>query len=334
MAGAAPPVAIPVIDARAPDAAAAAGAACETLGCFHLTGAGLSRATLDTLLAESGSLFKALAALPEGDARRAAILAHPVATQFRGFTPLADEALADGALVGDAKEGLYFGVEAGEGSTEAGLPLHGANVWPDATLAPGLRAAVEAAFGALMTVCTTILLPMIATAAGEEGAFFEAAFAAGPPMAFLRPLHYPPVPSDPATVACGAHTDYGLVTLLHTDGGPGLEVEVGGAWRSVPPPAHDGDGATVFVNVGDMLERWSGGRFKAAKHRVVLPSPPRDRLSAAFFFDPPFRAVIDGVRYGDYILAKYRGTHASFAAGWSEGRRREGGEATAAHSGA
>ena len=97
---------------------------------------------------------------------------------------------------------------------------------------------------ALMTVCTTILLPMIATAAGEEGAFFEAAFAAGPPMAFLRPLHYPPVPSDPATVACGAHTDYGLVTLLHTDGGPGLEVEVGGAWRSVPPPAHDGDGAT------------------------------------------------------------------------------------------
>lgn len=319
MAGAAPPVSIPVVDARTPGAAAAAGAACASLGCFYLTGTPLAPAVLDALLREAGTFFDALAELPAGDARRRAVLAHPERTRFRGYTPLADEALADGgAAPGDAKEGLYFGVELEAGAAEASLPLHGPNVWPDPSLAPALRPAVEAAFASLLAVCQTVLLRMMATALGKDPSFFEAAFAVGPPMAFLRPLHYPPTPTDPVTGACGAgaHTDYGFVTLLHTDGGAGLEIDVEGEWRSVPPPPRaDGPDAcaTVFVNVGDMLERWSKGRFKAARHRVVLPSPPRDRLSAAFFFDPPFAAVIDGVRYGDYILEKYRGTHTSFA---------------------
>ena len=96
-------------------------------------------------------------------------------------------------------------------------------------------------------------------------------------------------------------------------------------WRSVPP----GPPGSLFVNGGDFLSLWSGGRWRAARHRVVIPAPV-NRHSAAFFYDPPFTAsaaplVRDGPggagreggsygTYGDYILERYRATHASFGA--------------------
>ena len=114
-----------------------------------------------------------------------------------------------------------------------------------------------------------------------------------------------------------------FLTLLLTDGTPGLEIDVGdGDWRAVLPPSTPPP--HVFVNVGDMLQRWSNGRWRSAPHRVAAPSGGRHRYSAAFFFDPPFEcrvacvtregeaAVAPEVRYGDYLLAKYRDTHALF----------------------
>lgn len=244
-----------------------------------------------------------------------------------------DEKLSsDANAASDLKEGLYFGRD----DPAATLPLHGANVWPSGTDAPGLRAAVTTAFTELETAALA-MLPVVGRALGVGPTFFVDAFATGPPMSFLRPLRYAPVPSDVAVgrLGAGAHTDYGFVTLLVTDGAPGLEVDAGGGdWRRVPsvadaaaaaglppPPSTE---AAVFVNVGDMLQRWSNGRWRSAPHRVVLPTAS-DRCSAAFFFDPPFECVVecvtqdtgekpiaDKVRYGDYILAKYRATHGSF----------------------
>jgi len=132
---------------------------------------------------------------------------------------------------------------------------------------------------------------------------------------------------------------FSFITLLLTDGTPGLEIDVGdGEWRAVPPPSPPpppGE-AAVFVNVGDMLHRWSNGRWRSVPHRVAAPAGGRHRYSAAFFFDPPFECAVecvtrDGeeavappVRYGDYLLAKYRETHASFKEG-EEGREGEEG---------
>ena len=89
----------------------------------------------------------------------------------------------------------------------------------------------------------------------------------------LRLLHYPSLPlaslRDNRAKRIAAHSDFGSLTLLWQDGVGGLEVarpedsEVFGAVDQV-------EGA-VLVNVGDLLARWSNGRWVSAVHRVGAP---------------------------------------------------------------
>ena len=100
----------------------------------------------------------------------------------------------------------------------------------------------------------------------------------GRPIATLRLLRYPGG-GDPSALGAGDHTDYGNLTILATDGVPGLEVRRrDGTWIEVP----DIPGALV-CNIGDCLMRWSNGTYASTPHRVR--NPARERLSAAFFLD-------------------------------------------------
>ena len=84
------------------------------------------------------------------------------------------------------------------------------------------------------------------------------------------------------------HTDAGIFTFLATDGKPGLEVCLNGnecdpskrKWVKIksPPSGH------LIVNLGKNLEIWSGGKFKATLHRVVLDGK-EDRFSVPFFYE-------------------------------------------------
>ena len=72
-----------------------------------------------------------------------------------------------------------------------------------------------------------------------------------------------------AAARINAHSDFGTLTLLFQDSVGGLEIQdphEEGKFRSVPPV----DGA-VLVNIGDLMERWSNGRWKSTVHRVVAP---------------------------------------------------------------
>jgi isopenicillin N synthase-like dioxygenase len=93
----------------------------------------------------------------------------------------------------------------------------------------------------------------------------------------LRLLHYPPVPASLLRAEeksrISAHSDFGVITLLFQDSVGGLEVEhpkVPGMFRPVKPIP-----GTVLVNIGDLMERWSNGRWRSTVHRVV--APPVDR---------------------------------------------------------
>ena len=120
----------------------------------------------------------------------------------------------------------------------------------------------------------------------------------------------------------GRHTDYGMLTILLQDDVGGLQVETkGGSWIDVPPVP-----GSFVVNIGDMLEIWTSGAFKAGPHRVKA-SPTKHRLSVATFYDPGFDCVISPIHldktliplektaskpsltfpihFGDYILNKY-----------------------------
>ena len=84
----------------------------------------------------------------------------------------------------------------------------------------------------------------------------------------------------------GEHTDYGLLTILRQDDCGGLQVKSRHGWIEVPA---DPD---VFVcNIGDMLDRMTGGRYRSTPHRVRNTSG-RSRLSFPFFFDPSWDAEI------------------------------------------
>ncbi len=72
----------------------------------------------------------------------------------------------------------------------------------------------------------------------------------------------------------GEHVDFTALTIVRADGASGgLEVELpDGSWSAVPKLP----GALV-VNAGDLLYRWTNGRWKAALHRVACPTEPPER---------------------------------------------------------
>jgi isopenicillin N synthase-like dioxygenase len=138
----------------------------------------------------------------------------------------------------------------------------------------------------------------------------------------LRFLHYPanlPVKSS-AQLGAGAHTDYGSITLLFQDDVGGLELrDAYGEWRLAPPVPD-----AVLINTGDLMERWTNGRFHSTAHRVHPISGNRDRYSIVLFVDPDAAVEIDCIasctnaeqpaRYprvtaGEHIREKIAATH-------------------------
>lgn len=102
----------------------------------------------------------------------------------------------------------------------------------------------------------------------------------------LRPIHYPPITSEPENaVRAAAHGDINLITLLMGAQGKGLQVQNHkGEWLDAIAEPDE-----LVINVGDMLSRHSNNRLKSTIHRVV--NPPRElwgtsRYSIPFFMHP------------------------------------------------
>lgn len=133
------------------------------------------------------------------------------------------------------------------------------------------------------------LLRLLAVQLGAPAPFFAERM--GDPQCRLRFLHYPPVASDAdgsLPVPTLPHTDYGALTLLATDGVPGLEVKpIGGGWTPVAAPA-----GSLVVNLGDMLARWTNDVYRSTIHRVVGPVSG-DRLSIPFFVNPDPSTILE-----------------------------------------
>ena len=249
--------------------------ACRRFGFFYVTGHGISGETLRALEAASRRFF----ALPE--AAKMAIAMARGGTAWRGFLPVGGELTSGRA---DLKQGLYFGTELGpdHARVKAGWPLHGANLWPAEV--PELRAAV-ADYMAGATRAGHALMTGIGASLGLDPDYFQRNYTAEPTILF-RIFHYPAPEPDDGAWGVGEHTDYGLLTLLHQDARGGLEVKTPRGWIPAPPLK----GALV-CNIGDMLDRLTGGYYVSTPHRVMNRSG-RDRLSFPLFFDPDFAAEI------------------------------------------
>jgi len=319
---------LPIIDmgalfggdpAKRSAAASEIAAACERHGFFYAVGHGVDAGILANLDAASRRFF----ALPE--AAKMTIAMSRGGRAWRGYFPVGGE-LTSGRP--DLKEGLYLGTDLGADHprVRAGAPMHGANLWPREV--PELRIWVEA-YMAGAARAAAALMEGVSLSLGLPDDYFARTYT-GDPTILFRIFHYPA--TAPAGIdrdgawGVGEHTDYGLLTLLAQDSHGGLQVKGPDGWIEAPPI----EGALV-CNIGDMLERLTGGRYVSTPHRVANRSG-ESRLSFPLFFDPDFEArmqplpgvavdisridadrrarwdrdsvhLFDGT-YGDYLLGK------------------------------
>jgi isopenicillin N synthase-like dioxygenase len=255
------------------------------------------------------------------------------ANVYRGWFPLQDGAMT-------YKEGIDIGPDIAhpERSPDPGDPLTEATPLPPPDALPGWHARAASYYIGMETLGRT-LMRAVARGLDLPERFFDPFFAAG--ISTLRLIRYPVRPpesftgADPAQVFVehagrrrhmigGAHVDSGFVTLLAQDGVEGLQARArDGSWIDVPPRE-----ATICVNFGGLLERWTGGRIRATEHRVL--GPERERCSIPFFYEPAVDALIEPLPlpdaprfapflYGDHLWAamlrfvEFRGLEAARA---------------------
>lgn len=210
----------------------------------------------------------------------------------------------------DYKEVFDCGVELPKDDPFARLPVYAPNQWPN--VPDGFQQTIESYFTAARATALD-LLQGISVAIGADPAFFADKFAK--PMALLRGNYYPARPdwAGERDFGIAAHTDYGCLTLLATDGQPGLEVQLrDGTW--VPVQADPG---TFIINFGEMLEMWTSGlghsgQIRATPHRVV--GGAHERISIPLFFNPVYDTVVTpegtpALTAGEHLSKRYMETY-------------------------
>lgn len=214
---------------------------------------------------------------------------------YRGYSGRRTESFA--YTVGDIRPADLveaFVVGSDELSNSHGSDLHGhrPNVWPD--MVADFRADVTAYYNAVRGLSRE-LTDMAAQALELPSDFFKSKVDHA--VVTMRMNWYQRHASDPeldeAQMALGAHTDYGILTVLLADPGPGLQIlSDDSRWVDVAPL----DGAFV-VNIGDALALWTNDFWKSTVHRVVpaMPLGGRARRSIALFqdgnFDTPLQTL-------------------------------------------
>jgi isopenicillin N synthase-like dioxygenase len=273
---------IPTVDlSNGPAAAAdAVRGACEDVGFLTVVGHGVAQETVDELAARARAFFD----LPDAEKQRLVAPAEtPGAPVYR---PVGAERLGGD---GDVKASLDWG------------PSLAGVAWPERPA--GLRESYERSFAELLALAG-VLVRSFALALGLAEYALDKNF--DDCSSSLRVTDYP---AGFSGSRAAAHRDYGCLTIIRSDA-RGLQVETrAGDWVDVEPPP---DG--FVVNIGDLMQRWTGDRWVSTLHRVVGASAdaPR-RQSLVFFHNPRSDAVIetlgDGARYepvraGEYVLAR------------------------------
>lgn len=194
----------------------------------------------------------------------------------------------------DYKQYFDSGFTLPSSDPRSALDVYAPNQWSEKPEA--FKPEIESYYAQASDVAMGVLRG-VAKALGVPSNYFDDAFEA--PMALLRGNYYPARPAWATDQDFGiaTHTDYGCLTLLATDGSPGLEVRKrGGGWIPVSAPPGE-----FIINFGEMMEIWSEGRVKATPHRVVGGS--NERMSVPLFFNPSVDTNIAPIGSGQTILA-------------------------------
>ncbi|TXS95330.1 isopenicillin N synthase family oxygenase [Parahaliea maris] len=300
---------IPVVDFSTYDPASAGAiealarqvkAALGETGFMTVINSGVDEAAISGVFARSSAFFRRDSAFKER------FLYRDAGENF-GYQGLGMESLEPGKP-GDLKESFTLRLNKNAPFAD--------ERWPSAEF----RDTVTAFYGEC-TAAANRMLHVMASAFALAPDYFSSTV--GGENVALRLLRYPggqAVEEGGEQYGAGAHTDYGILTLLFQRDVGGLEVQdQQGNWQAVPcvPGA-------VVINTGDLMEHWTNGRFRSTLHRVRPMTTSRERYSVAFFVDPDSATLVDALpacvdaanplRYapitaGEHIRRKLERTH-------------------------
>lgn len=254
------------------------GKAYEDIGFVALKGHFLSNTLVDNLYEEIKKFF----ALPVETKSKYEI--EGIGGQ-RGYVSFGKES-AKGRKVGDLKEFWHFGqyVEDNPKLEEE---------YPDNVTVeelPNFNAVGKETYK-MLEKTGVYVLRALALYLGLDEFYFDNYIKNG--NSILRPIHYPPITSEPKdAVRAAAHGDINLITLLMGAHGKGLQVQRhDGEWLDAIAEPDE-----LVINVGDMLSRHSNNKLKSTIHRVV--NPPKElwgtsRYSIPFFMHPISEMPLD-----------------------------------------
>lgn len=242
---------------------------CETVGFLYISNHGVSQKLIDRT-------FAAAAAFHAQPIEKKMEL--KVDNAMQGYLPIRGSTTRTSNLNANNKpnenEAFFVKREGQQGVT---------NRWPDV---PGFKEAALAYYEALEALALR-MLPLYARALDLPADYFDAKCER--PFSSLRLSHYPPVKEYAENqFGIAPHTDSTFITLLAQNKVPGLQIRrQDGVW--IDAPVIEG---TFIVNTGDILHRWTNGRFLSTPHRAFNVSG-QSRYAIPYFFHPSPETMVE-----------------------------------------
>ncbi|MET3805570.1 isopenicillin N synthase-like dioxygenase [Nakamurella sp. UYEF19] len=241
-----------------------------------------------------------------------------------GYIPVSAESLSKSLGMqapGDVKESINIGPLERPDHTLSGPDeaiIYTPNRWPASM--PELKSICGAYYEELTTLSERIMT-LFARALRLSPDHFDSMIDHAPSA--LRGVNYPAT-TEPLAIGqlrAGAHTDYGLLTILKQDAVGGLQVvDKDENWVGVPSVPN-----AYVINIGDLMARWTNDRWRSTLHRVVNPvegaAAAVRRQSIPFFYNanwdaevvclpsclaPGETAKYESVVAGPHLMAKFR----------------------------
>jgi isopenicillin N synthase-like dioxygenase len=305
---------VPIVSLKSAHAARQLDEAASTIGFFQVADHGVRLDVIDEMKRATDGFF----ALPLEQKLRSR---SPSPDINRGYAAKGSEGLSYSIGV-ESPPDLFEAFNLGPDDVDpkspfASTPFFAANIWP--TEPAALRPALIAYFAEVRALAHR-LTGLFASALSLSSQFFEPFTDHSTDT--LRVNHYERLRTDddPAAdqLGMGAHTDYGIVTVLYADQVPGLQLlSAQNTWQDVQP-----EPGCFLINLGDLTAQWTNDRWRSTLHRVLPPPAGTTRRSVAFFHDGNYDASIEclptctsadkpakypPVRAGEHLMAKLLG---------------------------